>query len=94
MSIDQALLTALERVLRDSAASGASLGEQQQQLREIWRITAAERAQNSQEIALMRQETQALAQQCTALQRQVIDLAGRVENLTALLVRLSAGSKS
>ncbi len=92
MSIDQALLTALERVLQDSAKTGKHLDEQQQQLREIWRITAAERQQDAQEIALMRSENEALAQQVGALQRQVIDCAQRVESLTALLVRLSGKS--
>lgn len=92
MSMDQALLSALERVLKDSAESGKNLEKQQRELREILRITAGEREQSRQEIALMRQENHALAQQVGALQRQVIDCAQRVEHLTALLVRLSGKS--
>lgn len=92
--MDQALLTALERVLQDSAKTGKNLDEQQQQLREIFRITAGEREQSKQEIALMRSENEALAQQLRDLQMQVIDCAQRVEHLTALLVRLSEGSRS
>jgi hypothetical protein len=94
MSMDQALLSALERVLKDSAESGKNLEKQQRELREILRITAGEREQSRQEIALMRRENWELAQQVGALQRQVIDCAQRVENLTGLLVRLSEGSRN
>ena len=92
MSMDQALLSVLERVLKDSAESGKNLEKQQRELREILRITAGEREQSRQEIAQMKRENWELAQQVGALQRQVIDCAQRVENLTGLLVRLSEGS--